>query len=56
MNNNPPQTRLSRRDFLKIMGAAGATVMGGYILSETVPWMNYDKQVETTWAGVAERV
>lgn len=50
MKNNPRQTRLSRRDFLKIMGAGGATVMGGYILSETAPWMNYDEYVETTWA------
>ena len=50
MKNNPRQTRLSRRDFLKIMGAGGATVMGGYFLSEMAPWMNYDEHVETTWA------
>lgn len=53
MNNNPLQTRLGRRDFLKIMGAAGATVTGGYILSEMAPWMNYDEQVATTWARPA---
>lgn len=45
------KTNLSRRDFLKIMAAAGATTAGGYILSEYAPWLNYEEQVTKTWTA-----
>jgi len=41
---SPTHTHLSRRGFLKMMGAAGAVVVGGQILSTYSPWLDYDKQ------------
>ena len=46
---NQSHLKLSRRDFLKIIGAAGVTAAGGYVLSEYTPWLNYDGQMENTW-------
>jgi hypothetical protein len=43
--NSDGQKGLSRRDFLKISSFAGVTAIGGYLLSEYTPWLNYDKQV-----------
>jgi hypothetical protein len=37
---------LSRRDFLKLLAATGAITAGGYVLSETAPWLNYDEQAD----------
>lgn len=35
---------LNRRDFLKLLTAAGLTAAGGYLLFEYAPWLNYDEQ------------
>lgn len=39
---------LKRRDFLKLLAAAGVTAAGAYVLYEYAPWLNYDQQVEQT--------
>ncbi len=44
MNKRQLNPSLSRRDFLKLLAAAGATAAGGYVLSEYTPWLNYDEQ------------
>ena len=43
---NPTQSRpnLGRRTMLKLLAAAGVTVVGGYTLFEYAPWLNYDQQ------------
>lgn len=38
--------RLSRRDFLKLAGAAGVTAAGGYVLFEFAPWLDYEQQAQ----------
>ncbi|MFN8529780.1 MAG: twin-arginine translocation signal domain-containing protein [Anaerolineae bacterium] len=38
--------KMNRRDFLKLAGAAGVTVAGGYVLFEYAPWLNYDQQAQ----------
>lgn len=43
---------ISRRDFLKLLLAGGATAVGGYMLSEYAPWLDYEEQSVKTW-GVA---
>lgn len=45
-DKNIPQRRLNRRDFLKLSAVTGAAVVGGYVLSEYTPWLNYEQQVE----------
>lgn len=49
MINHAPDQKLSRRNFLKLFGAAGIATIGGYGLYEAAPWMNYEQQVDTTW-------
>jgi hypothetical protein len=44
MNTPPSRPRLSRRDALKLLAAAGVTAVGGYALFEYPPWLNYDQQ------------
>lgn len=39
---------LSRRDFLKLLAAAGVTAAGGYVLFEYTPWLDYDQQADHT--------
>lgn len=41
--------KISRRDFLTLMAAGGATAVGGYILSEYAPWLDYEERVVKTW-------
>jgi hypothetical protein len=41
---------LSRRDFLKLIGLGGALTAGGYALSESAPWLDYESQVGKTWS------
>ncbi|NWF81531.1 MAG: twin-arginine translocation signal domain-containing protein [Chloroflexi bacterium] len=45
MHTPPSRPHLSRRSFLKLLAAGGATAAGGYVLYETAPWLNYDQQV-----------
>jgi hypothetical protein len=49
MMNNKRKT--SRRDFLKLLAAGSATAVGGYLLSEFAPWLDYDEQVTKTWTS-----
>ncbi len=36
----------SRRDFLKLLAAAGVTAAVGYVLFEYTPWLDYDQQAD----------
>ncbi len=36
----------SRRDFLKVLAAAGVTAAAGYVLFEYTPWLDYDQQAD----------
>jgi len=47
MNKTPYRPTLSRRSFLKLLAAGGVTVVGGYILWESAPWLDYDQQVNS---------
>lgn len=38
---------LGRRNFLKLLAGAGVTAIGGYVLSEYTPWLNYDEQANS---------
>lgn len=54
MNNNEKTHKsISRRDFLKISAGAGVAVVGGYLLSEYTPWLNYDQQVNNDWRSLS---
>jgi hypothetical protein len=44
MKQIPARPILSRRDFLKLLAAAGLTTTGGYALFEYTPWLDYDEQ------------
>ncbi len=46
MNN---KRKISRRDFLKLLAAGSAAAVGGVILSEYAPWLDYAGKVEDTW-------
>ncbi len=48
MNNN---RKISRRDFLKLLAAGSTTAVGGYMLSEFAPWLDYEEQVTETWTA-----
>ena len=49
MNKAPSRPILSRRDFLKLLAAAGVTTAGGYLLYTYAPWLNYDQATSNTW-------
>lgn len=38
-------SNLSRRDFLKVLGATGVVAVGGHMLHTYTPWFNYEGQV-----------
>jgi hypothetical protein len=44
MNKTHSRPILNRRDFLKLVAAAGVTAAGGYALYTYTPWLNYDEQ------------
>jgi hypothetical protein len=48
MNNTQPR-RISRRDFLKLLPAGSAATVGGYVLYEFAPWLDYGTQAEQIW-------
>jgi hypothetical protein len=48
MNKLHSQQILSRRDFLKVLAAAGVTAAGAYFLFEYTPWLNFDQQANYT--------
>ena len=53
MSQTPARTTLSRRDFLKLLAATGATAAGGSVLATYAPWLNYEQaanQPRETWA------
>lgn len=45
MNNK----KISRRDVLKMLAAGGTIAVGGYVLSEYAPWLDYAGKTEDTW-------
>lgn len=49
MTDRPSQTRLTRRNFLRLIAAAGVTAVGGYVLAEYAPWLDYAGQSAQTW-------
>lgn len=49
MTNTPFQTRLTRRNFLRLTAAAGVTAVAGYALAESAPWLDYAGQAAQTW-------
>jgi hypothetical protein len=54
MNNKEKAPKsMCRRDFLKISAGAGVAVVGGYLLSEYTPWLNYDQQVINDWRSLS---
>ena len=46
MNN---KSKISRRNFMRLLVAGSAAAFGGYILSEYAPWLDYEEQVGKTW-------
>jgi len=48
MKHRPARQKLSRRNFLMLIAAAGVTAAGGYVLYEYTPWLNYDQQALQT--------
>ena len=44
MNASQTPSKLNRRNFLKIVGIAGATAVGGHLLDTYRPWLNYEEQ------------
>lgn len=48
MNQSNSQSHpiLSRRAFLKLLGAAGVVAAGGYVLSEFAPWLDVEQRVD----------
>ena len=49
MQNNSSRFSMTRRDFLKWVAVGGVTVVGGYALAESAPWLNADQAVNQTW-------
>lgn len=48
MNPKEPRPKLSRRDFLKIMGAAAATAVTATVVDTYSPWINYAQEVNSS--------
>jgi len=46
MHTNPSPPQLSRRRFLQGLTVAGALTVGGYLLAETTPWLDYTAATE----------
>ena len=46
MNKTQSHPLLRRRNFLKLLAAAGVTTAGGYLLVESAPWLDYDEQAD----------
>jgi len=44
MHKTPSHPLLKRRNFLKLLAAAGVTTVGGYLLVESAPWLDYEAQ------------
>src|SRR5215210_9250011 len=49
MNKTQSRPILSRRDFLKLLAAAGITTAGGQVLYTYAPRLNYDQATSHTW-------
>lgn len=46
MNKTHSRPNLSRRDFLRLLAAAGIATAGGYVLYTYAPWLDYDEQAD----------
>ena len=53
MKRPPPDSRLTRRQVLALLGVSGVAVAGGYALSEYTPWLNYDAEASRDRAPLA---
>lgn len=53
MKTTSSRARLSRRGFLTLLAAGGANAVGGYVLYETTPWLNYDQHVAVPRQAIA---
>lgn len=49
MNDNHARRSLSRRDFLKALGATGVIAAGGHLLVTYAPWLDYEEQTNHGW-------
>lgn len=49
MNKAHSHPILSRRDFLKLLAAAGVTTAGGHVLHTYSPWLDYDQSTSHIW-------
>ncbi len=47
-HTTPAHSKISRRRFLALLAATGATALGGYAIAEAAPWLNYDQTVDTS--------
>ncbi len=54
MTHTPSQTRMTRRNFLRLTAAAGVTAVGGYALAEYAPWLDYAGEADQTWLAVGK--
>lgn len=50
MSTHQPR-RMNRRDFMKLLAAGSAAAVGGYALSESAPWLDYESQAEQIWTS-----
>ena len=53
MQATTPRSRLSRRNFLKVLAAAGATAAAGSALSFYAPWLDYGQAARHTGESFA---
>jgi len=48
-----PPPGLTRRQFIGLLAASGVTAAGGYALSESTPWLNYEAKADQVRAPLA---
>lgn len=54
MNKTQSHPLLRRRNFLKLLAAAGVTTAGGYLLVESAPWLDYEEQADRSRKPLAK--
>lgn len=53
MTQLQPPPSLTRRQFIGLLAASGVTAAGGYALSESTPWLNYEAKADQVRAPLA---
>ncbi len=43
------EINLSRRDFFRLLAVGGTMSVGGYLISEYAPWLDYEEKIDQTW-------